>query len=477
MSCCAALLLLLLLALVLLLSLTASSRPALWLTQWHQRWSGGAPTSDADAVAATMPLTRTRGGSGTAGTAAGTGDAGGGGLRGSAAQLADEQLPSIPTKRPTTPAESASASEANAVDPDAWRRPPEPFDGYFEPRKEDGPEPGEKINKYSPKTLTSHDFAMAKPRLSGRTGNRLFEHVLFRLIAMNANKPFVDHFYPFDAGCFLLRKRVPPSRDGPRDMGWGAIDIGNMSINFYPHDFRLYRRHRGLIRDEILRVRPPPPGHTPPQPFDIVVHVRLEDIQAGGDTIYTYVPLSFFRAALRRMPASAPTTRILVMGRPRAESPEVTRVQERLLMDAARFIQNETRSRFVEIATDNSVEEDFRAILTAKHLIASTSTFWFWPAFMSRTLETVHVPLFGETLTYEFFRDLDERDMAEGGSRPRQYEARTWSDDGSWFHVFGYPLGFDRSVLTLDVEKLYDVPGVPRPPTPAPTWEVMVPGG
>ena len=274
-------------------------------------------------------------------------------------------------------------------------------------------------------------------RGGGRSGNLLFEHVFWRLVALHRSKPFLDTSEPdaFDTGCFELVRQVPkptPARIPAEALGWTEGRFAHEGIPDWPHDFRYYRRNRDLIRNQILRFKPFPTNVSrSAYDYDVVVHVRMDDVlhvEAGLG--YALMPFSFYKSAFRRIPTSR-ATRVAVVshvqptfGYDVLEQENV--VQRQYLEDLVSRIRGWTSASTVSLFTDSSVEHDHWLLSRAKVVVASPSTYWVWPVFLSASNVAVHVPLYGKVLEFQFWNDLDAPGMDGGDEAGGEGDALRW---------------------------------------------------
>jgi hypothetical protein len=246
---------------------------------------------------------------------------------------------------------------------------------------------------------------VARLDLGVRTGNRLFLHAHARLEAACAGKIFVDPNLAFYTPPYNLSAVAYTRVDADFDPGDGYA---------YHFDFASYRRHRALLR-RLFRFTP----RALPV-FDVAVHVRLDDI-ATANADYGLLPARFYRTALRKIKLKR---RIAIVAHP------IDAAQRAYLRALAQLVQNETRAR-VTIYSSGSISRDFEIIAASRALVASTSTFWFWPSFLSKQQE-VYVPAWGLPLRYRFCEHLNDVPTSDGcvvatGAEP--YTVHLLADD------------------------------------------------
>lgn len=224
--------------------------------------------------------------------------------------------------------------------------------------------------------------------ITDRTGNWMFEHVFWRLMAMAHHTPYLDPFQwfkcpsgVFDCGAALDWNT---NYETVRDFDAARVDH---RVPHYPFHFSLYEPHKEAIETYMLR-----PRHCR-DTWDLAIYMRLDDV-AHSDTYnyhwYTPVPMHFYARVLDRLAAnhSAPMARIIIVGHP------LTKLQHASMRRVAALVNATFRVTPV-VHTDRSVDDDMQAIMNARVLIAAPGSFWFWPSFLSCVQHTVHVPRHG----------------------------------------------------------------------------------
>jgi hypothetical protein len=271
-----------------------------------------------------------------------------------------------------------------------------------------------------------------------RTGNALFEHAYIRLMARQRGTSFVD------INSWHLR-RTPFSTvlgAGPR----APVDMSMPAENpedAWHMDFRMYRPHRAFLKAEVF-----PRGPVALR-FDLAVHVRLGDV-FDGHPLYTVLPLSFYRRALANVRGLDERARVAVLGNPTDEQ------QRGILRDVARAVHNATGAS-PRLMMDNSVQSDFDIIAASAVLIASTSSFWIWPGFLSDVQREVHMPAFGQALRYHLCENLQPGDLPMRAGNDSGGCALWLADEGRFWDVRLYPLGFVSKISSDQVrQRMYD---------------------
>jgi FkbM family methyltransferase len=217
-------------------------------------------------------------------------------------------------------------------------------------------------------------------RATGRTANSISEYIYWRLRAKQDGKAFqcTYNFLYKDADKYV------PKAD-PVYMGLPE------KVPVYITSHLYFKDHVDYIR-EILHVK------DIPQTRDLVIHLRLDDVMEKRYTVFTILPFSVYIELLRSMPTPA---NITVIGMP-IDNFECDYVDCMELM-----LKNMYPNVPVTISTGNSIEKDFEIISSCKTLIASTSTFWYFPSLLSKNVEKIYYPEFG--LCNEMDLDKDPR--------------------------------------------------------------------
>lgn len=203
-------------------------------------------------------------------------------------------------------------------------------------------------------------------RETGRFSNQLYEYIYWRLKAINDGVQFENTYktlpFPFN--------NIPSSaydRKKKLKMFEKKAPSSTCTISC-----EYFTPHRNVIQN-ILKIE-----QFPLDIYDIVVHVRLDDIFHSIDT-HSLLPLSFYEFI--------EAENVLIIGNPINDEQHVIldRIRETIMK----------KSKNVAIQKDGDISKDIVSIMSCKELVASISGFWFWPAFISDNIEKVHVPLWG----------------------------------------------------------------------------------
>ena len=148
----------------------------------------------------------------------------------------------------------------------------------------------------------------------------------------------------------------------------------------YPHDIKFFQNHEKELQDLFGTS-----NITCSEEFDVVIHIRLDDIETAPD-FYSFLPASFYRNALNSIEKK---DKILIVSKNPSGSLQIAarKVVEMECKKNKNVQQVITRSRMQK--------DDFWDLMTAKILILSASTFSFWAAFLSPCIKEVHIPNFG----------------------------------------------------------------------------------
>ncbi len=122
--------------------------------------------------------------------------------------------------------------------------------------------------------------------------------------------------------------------------------------------------------------------------YDVVIHLRLDDIIGSGDN-YSILPLAFYKDALTKIQNKR--TVLLVYRQPEDKDKTL------------HLILRETRNAIMQVpgveivdAQTGTEQEDFNALCFAAPVaLLSISTFSFWASFLSTTIREVHLPYWG----------------------------------------------------------------------------------
>lgn len=206
-----------------------------------------------------------------------------------------------------------------------------------------------------------------KSKTTRRTGNALYDFIFLRLFSIqygtrfDSSSDFPFPFHNMNTSTFQ------------QNIGFYYDEIPN-----YPHDFVYYRNRKQYLID-LLNIE------QVPFECDITIHLRLEDI-FNDHPMYTLLPLSFYREVFSSFPFYSP---ICIIGKPiNKEQVGIVREIEKLAL--LYFV--DVRVRVI----GRTIEDDFKTIMSSNILVGSTSSFWFWPAYLSNNVKEIHVPDFGQ---------------------------------------------------------------------------------
>jgi hypothetical protein len=221
---------------------------------------------------------------------------------------------------------------------------------------------------------SKYDF-IYKTRKTGRIGNESFEYVYWLLRALNDGKLFEctysKLYFPFcnGPGSILIPRKLP-------------ISFTTDSDPAYPIDISIYLKHKDLIKSFVK---------VPDIPMydGLVIHLRLDDIDTA---MLHYLDLSdeFYERVLKQVPKDI--TKVTIIGHAIDESQSIKMTRIKIIT------QMILKNAMVSVFHDNDLETDLRIIGSARYFIASTSTFWFWPAFLSENVERIWYPDAGLSL-------------------------------------------------------------------------------
>lgn len=215
----------------------------------------------------------------------------------------------------------------------------------------------------------------------GRTGNVLTQYIFARVFIAKYNLSYTNGPrmwlpFPFNytnkTGRAFLPSSFASEISGEIYLKFGTILSKEMNMPTY------FGRKKQI--KELLNI---PTWNT--IKYDVVVHIRLDDI-FYDHAYYTLLPLSFYKEVFSNI--KKPKS-ICLVGKPLDDQ------QFTLLKDIQQFIFNQTQ--VMPFIQTGSVEEDFETFMSAPVFVASTSSFWFWPVFVSDVTKEVHFPLFGQT--------------------------------------------------------------------------------
>jgi len=236
-----------------------------------------------------------------------------------------------------------------------------------------------------------------------RTGNLLFQHAHARLRAALEGRLFADLNLLHSAAPFPLPPLAWESAEGRFEYG---------ANENYMFDFATYRHHRAQLRRWF-------PAQARPS-FDVVVHVRLDDV-FGPNEDYTLLPPEYYRQAL----AAA--------------------LQLRILRSVAALARNLTGAPTL-VYSAGSAARHLAILGSGRALVASVGTFWFWPAYLSAATRRVHVPDWGVNRLYHLCVAVPTLRGADG-SRSCVYE--------SGFAATLHPVALTRKLSRQHAQRLF----------------------
>jgi hypothetical protein len=162
---------------------------------------------------------------------------------------------------------------------------------------------------------------------------------------------------------------------------------------FAPHDATIAAWLRPGL-DAVVRAAPAAFAWGP---ADVAVHVRVGDILWGHHAAYRPLPLSFYRAALQRVPAYAAARGTAAAGRVVVVTEDASHALVQRLAGALR-----AEGHDASVRGGASAAEDLAALYTAPAVVLSVSTFAWWPAVLSRAARAIVVPRWGLLWTHEW---------------------------------------------------------------------------
>lgn len=149
-----------------------------------------------------------------------------------------------------------------------------------------------------------------------------------------------------------------------------------------PHDVSYYLP----CRKELLNFVGTPESITLWDKYDVMVHVRLDDVSAGF-WFMSVLPKSYYRNVFKSI--TRPKARVLIVCKPPHSDLLVAALEV-----AKEGIKEGGGGTTIDIQSEN-VAKDFTTLMRTKTIVLSASTFSFWVAFLSPCITEVHLPHFG----------------------------------------------------------------------------------
>lgn len=255
----------------------------------------------------------------------------------------------------------------------------------------------------------------------GRMGNRLTEYIFARLLLANHNLSFqssLEFPFPFNysnkTGRVFKKTSFASKISLFKFLHFGLDLKVKMNINNY------LGRRKELY--DILNI-PVINKIT----YDVVIHVRLEDV-FNEHPYYTLLPLSFYKQVLVAIQVKTKVKSICIVSKP------IDDTQHIILNNIQSYVFNLTN--VMPILQINSIEKDYITFMSTPVFIASTSSFWMWPVFLSSVLKEIHFPIFGQTLYMGFTK-------------------KSVVDEDRVF--YGYDLPFKKKITLQNLNLIYDI--------------------
>lgn len=213
-------------------------------------------------------------------------------------------------------------------------------------------------------------------RETGRMANKIYEYVYWNLRAEQDGVAFKCNYKNFEPFGTALPSDIPKR---------SIVNRNLTEVLGYPFKHTYYKDYKNEI-SSMLKFKQQENSR------DVVIHLRLDDI-LNDCPHYTLIPFSFYIDLFKKLPIPENITIIGLA---------VDEFQHQYV-DCLKLSLKELYRRKghqVEIikSIGNSIQEDFDIISSAKTLVASTSTFWYWSSFLSNTVEKVYYPEFGVCL-------------------------------------------------------------------------------
>ena len=286
------------------------------------------------------------------------------------------------------------------------------------------------INSRSVQKYTVNDphRNIFKTRQTGRFGNQMFEYMFWYLMAMQYGGIFKKSYLkPFPAPFDNLPNII--QFDTPVDVGLSGY---KEKIPGYPMNIKYYAANRELLINSLnipqFKVK-----------YDLVVHIRLDDV-FGNHPDYTVLPFSFYKDCFASIKKTYDTSKfkILLIGRP------INDFQKKIFMDIQKYITLLSGSKKV-MAQSGTMTEDLVALMQSRILIASTSSFWFWPSFLSLNSRRVYIPIFGQTNMYYYFSN-DTKFY-------KKYAVRSIDKN---YKIYGFILNIKEKIYKDQIQTMYE---------------------
>ncbi len=231
----------------------------------------------------------------------------------------------------------------------------------------------------------NYKLNLYKSRSLGRFGNQLFDYIFMRLLAMQHGSYFENEII------FPEPFKVPIGTFAMKQVNTGLGKYKECVPDF-PMDFKYFKNNLLLIKTffklPVIKKK-----------YDIVVHIRLDDVLKANEPLYTVLPLSYYKNVLEKIKkrhGSLKNFKILCISRP------MNKLQEKIFKDLVDYISLITGAH-VETQS-GSVTEDISALMAGSIIIGSVGSFWIWPVLLSSVCNEIYVPIFGQNLAYNFFK-------------------------------------------------------------------------
>jgi len=228
-------------------------------------------------------------------------------------------------------------------------------------------------------------------RSLGRFGNQLFDYIFMRLLAIQYGSSFknnIDFPSPFDVPKGTMKF--------PKETNIGMNKF-HECIPDYPMSIKYFNENVPLIKSFFNEFNVQ-------KKYDIVIHIRLDDVFDPDETEYSVMPLSYFNDAINHIfkykeykeykgYKSHKSLKIAVVSRP------INDFQKGVLGNIVSFIECKTNSK-VHVQS-GSITEDILTIMSSDVVIGSVGSFWVWPALLSPVVKKIILPTFGHNHRYE----------------------------------------------------------------------------
>ena len=221
---------------------------------------------------------------------------------------------------------------------------------------------------------TKYDIVY-KTRKTGRIGNESFEYAYWLLRCINDGKILICTYnklwYPFNNApmeTLLLRRK--------------NINFSKEHDPPYPFDVSDYLEYKEIIKEMIK-------FEEDPLKTDLVIHVRLDDIDTAAPEYFKLSDEYYLKILNNEhfKEIISEISSITIIGF------SINHEQTERILKISELIKNNFENT-VKINTfyKNDPDTDLRILGSSKYLIASTSTFWFWPVFISNNIRKIFYP-------------------------------------------------------------------------------------